>query len=196
MVIDKVNNGLVGVTSGTNATLFGGFDLELLDIPNFKINDGSTGTQYSIGFNIEDSDEVNLYIAIVQFESSWSVLRNLSGLKNIEVGIYDALGATTAGLVSLKLTNGGTDLADYFSTELADVALYGVTNTSTGQVIALTSMTYTAATKTFDLLIDDGDVNYPAVGGLVTITIGTITDLVTAGVVGYGNATVTTGREA
>jgi len=196
LFIDKVNNGLVGVTSGTNATLFGGFDLELLDIPNFKINDGSTGTQYSIGFNIEDSDEVNLYIAIVQFESSWSVLRNLSGLKNIEVGIYDALGATTAGLVSLKLTNGGTDLADYFSTELADVALYGVTNTSTGQVIALTSMTYTAATKTFDLLIDDGDVNYPAVGGLVTITIGTITDLVTAGVVGYGNATVTTGREA
>jgi hypothetical protein len=57
-------------------------------------------------------------------------------------------------------------------------------------------MTYTAATKTFDLLIDDGDVNYPAVGGLVTIAIGPISDLVTAGVVGYGNAVVTTGREA
>lgn len=196
MFIDRVNNGLVGVTSGEYATLFGGFDLELLDIPNLKINDGSTGTTYSIGFNLENSDEVNLYIAIVQFESSWSVLRNLSGLKNIEIGIFEGLGAGTAGTIKFKLTNGGTDLADYYSTELATSSLYTATNTTTGLAVTVTSVTYVAATKTFNVLLSAVDPDYPAVDGLITINIGDVSDLITAGVVGYGNATVTTARVA
>jgi hypothetical protein len=196
LFIDRVNNGLVGVTTGTDASLFGGFTLELLDVPNLKINDGSTSTKYSIGFNLENSDEVNMYITIVQFESSWSVLRNLSGLKNIEIGVYEGLGDGTAGTIKFKLTNGGTDLADYYSTELATASLYTATNTATGLGITVTSVTYVPATKTFDVLLAAADPDYPAVGGLATITIGEVSDLVTAGVVGYGNATITTSRIA
>ena len=193
--IDSVNNGLVGIAKGTNNTEFGGFPLELLDVPNFKLNDGSTSTKYTIGYCMEDTEEVNTNMVILQFEKSWKVLRNITALKDLEINIQTAMSAL--GLVKLSLTEGGgaIDLADTYSTELATAGLYSAFNYATQLAIAVTSVTYVPATKTFEVLLDNTDPNYPAVvGALITIKIGTVTALVAAGVIGYGNSEITTPR--
>ena len=195
LFIDNVNNGLIGVSAGDYGTEFGGFNLELLDVPNFKINDGSASTKYQIGYSLQDSDEVNNSISIVQFEPTYNILKNLNGLKNIKMVVHTAM---ATGLIKFKLMSGGVDLADYFSTELADVALYTSYNNVTGLPIVNASMTYVAATKTFNLLLTVADANYIAAGsgGLINIELGDVTALVAAGVVGYGNSVITVPRGA
>lgn len=193
LFIDRVNNVIWGATNADD--LYGGFDLELIDVPNFKINDGSKSTTYQIGFCMEDTTQVNLNNAVVKFPDDVNILKELNGLKNLEVSIHTAM--TSGGLIKLKLTtgDGAVDLYEILSTELATSSLYTATNKATGAAITVTSVTAAAATKTFNVQLNAADSDYPApAGAMIDFAIGEVSDLETADVVGYGNTSFSAAR--
>lgn len=191
--IDNKNNCLWGVVKGTNMNELGGFNIEMLDVKNIKLNTGAASTVYGLGFCLEDPDEVNILTAYYQFPTSYKVLSQLSGLKNIQVVVHTPM---ATGLVKLKLMSAGVDLYDLYSGPLATASLYTATGQATQAGITITSVTATAATKTFDVLVDVLDADYIAVGatGYIDITIGGVAALVAALVVGYGNTQISVVR--
>ena len=186
LFIDTKNNGLFGTKRGTNGNELGGFSMELIDVMNLTMNDGTNETMYKVGFYLEDPDEINFRPAFYGFPKSVSVINSLNGLLNINPVIHTA---NVAGLIKIKLYSGETDLADVYSTELATASLYDAVNVKTQGAITVTSVTYVAATKTFNIQLDATDADYTALaaGDEIQINIGEVSDMVTAGVVGYGN---------
>lgn len=191
--IDAKNNILWGVSAGTNNTGLGGFDLELIDVKNFKLNTGAAATMYGIGFCLEDPNQMNRDSAFYQFPKTTNLLQTLNGLKNIDVTIHTP---NASGLIKLSLTtsDGAIDLADIYSTELATASLYSAVNANTNGALTITSVTYAAGTKTFNVQLDTADTDYSgmAAGDPIDFKIGTVSDLTSAGVLGYANAEFST----
>ncbi len=187
------NNILWGVAGGTNNTGLGGFDLEVIDVKNFKINTGGAATMYGIGFCLEDPNQMNIYSAFYQFPKTVNLLNILTGLKNIEVTIHTA---NVLGLIKLLLTtsDGAINLGDTFSTELATASLYAFLVSATQANLDITSVTYDPGTGTFDVQLDVTDPDYVGmnVGDSMDGSIGPVSDLITALVLGYANAEFTT----
>jgi len=116
-------------------------------------------------------------------------------LIDTEIVVHTAM--TAGGLVKLQINDGcgATNLADTYSTELATASLYSAENVATGNAITVTTVTYAPATKTFNVQLDAADTDYPATAGmLIKITIGDVSDLVTAGVLGHAGTSITTPR--
>ena len=99
-------------------------------------------------------------------------------------------------LIKLLLTtgDGAINLGDTFSTELATASLYAFKNANTQNGITITSVTYAPSTGTFNVQLDTSDADYSgmASGDYMDGTIGAVSDLVTAGVIGYANASFST----
>lgn len=197
LFIDNKNNCLWGVAVGTYGTSLGGFNLELIDVKNIKLNTGAAATEYAISFCMEDPDEININSMAYQFAPDYRVLANLTGLKNIQMVVQTAM---ASGLIKLQFGTGdrATQMYDLLSTQLATAGLYTVTRTDTGAAITVTSATATAATKTINLLVDVLDADYIALGatGFLTIAFGNVTALVAAGIVGYGETSISVVRGA
>ena len=107
--------------------------LEFFHAEPFKIADGSNRTIYSVRFALADPSELNDYPAFIELESI------ATGIKGIIDVTLKSASAATAGhaFVKLETTQGGVDIYDSFSTELADVDAWiltkaGVSKTITG----------------------------------------------------------------
>lgn len=193
LFIDAKNNILWGVAGGTNNTGLGGFDLELIDAKNFKLNTGGAATSYGIGFCMEDPSQMNIGSAFYEFPKTMNLLQTLTGLKNIEVTIHTP---NAAGLIKLLLTTsaGAINLSDVYSTELATASLYSAVNANTQNALTITSVTYAPTTQTFNVLLDTTDADYIAMsaGDPIDFKIGTVSALTAAGVIGYANTEFST----
>lgn len=193
MFIDAKNNILWGVVGGTNNTGLGGFDLELIDVKNFKVNTGGAATMYGIGFCLEDPNQMNIHSGFYQFPKTVNLLQTLTGLKNIEVTIHTP---NNTGLIKLLLTtsDGAINLGDVFPTELATASLYSFVASATQAALSITSVVYDPITGTFNVLLDVTDADYIAMspGDFMDATIGDVSDLVTALVLGYANTEFST----
>lgn len=191
--IDAKNNILWGVAAGTNNTGLGGFDLELIDVKNFKLNTGAAATMYGIGFCLEDPNQMNRDSAFYQFPKTMNLLQSLNGLKNIDVTIHTP---NASGLIKLLLTtsDGAINLGDIFSSELATASLYSAINANANTALTITSVVYAPGTKTFNVQLDTSDTDYSgmASGDPMTFKIGTVSALTSAGVLGYANTEFTT----
>ena len=146
-------------------------------------------------FAMQNPDEFNTSWGIVSFDKSVDLLYELNSLIDTEIVVHTAM--TSGGLVKLQINDGcgATNLADTYSTELATASLYSAINVATGAAITVTSVTYAGATKTFNVQLDSADPDFPAsAGGLIKITIGDVSDLITAGVLGHAGTSITTPR--
>lgn len=191
--VDTQNNVLLGVKTTDNK--FKGFTLEMIDVPNFKLNTGAADSKFYVTFAMQNPDEFNNSWGIVSFDKSVNLLYELNSLIDTEIVVHTAM--TAGGLVKLQINDGcgATNLADTYSTELATASLYTAQNVATGNAITVTSVTYAAATKTFNVQLDSADPDYPSTAGsLIKITIGDVSDLITAGVLGHAGASITTPR--
>ena len=184
--IDTENNCLLGVKSGDN---FKGFALELIDVPNFKMNTGASDSKYYVQFAMQDPREMNLYSAIVEFDESVNLLSELTSLKDMELSVHTAM--TSLGVIKLYVKDGcgSANLADTYGAELDTSTLWTATNAATGGSITVTSVTYASATGTINIDLDSADTDYLA-GGTCTLTIGAVSDLVTAGIEGYSGTSI------
>jgi len=193
LFVDAKNRILWGVAGGTDNTGLGGFDLELIDVKNMKINTGGATSMYGIGFCMENPNQINELSAFYQFPKTVDLLQILTGLKNIEVTIQTQ---NVLGLIRLQLTtaDGAINLGDTFATELATASLYNMKVQATQAAIDILSVVYDSGNGTFDVQLDVTDPDYVgmAAGDYMDGTIGEVSDLTAALVLGYANTEYST----
>lgn len=185
--IDEVNNVLWGTTN--TAGEFTGFSLELLIVPNIKVNTGAAATKYYIDFGLSDATEINDLTYAVQFTSSEKLMQ-LTGLLDITLGVEVAI--TALGLVQLsaKYNCNNENLGDIYPTEIITPAIWSARNKATGNAITVTTVTYNALTKRISVDLDSTDTDYPTSGGVAVITLGTVSALEAAGIVGFAGTSI------
>lgn len=191
--MDAKNNGLAGMSK--DGVTFKGFTLDRIDIPNVMFNNGTDPTLYHIDLGLAYPEEVNNFISFIPMPDDIDVM-DYVGLQNINMVVDTELAAVTAGTLNLKFMAGGVDLYDTYNAQLDTASLYTATNAATGAAITITSVTAVPATKSFAVLLDTTDTDYPAVGGRAKIYFGDVSDISTAGMPGYGEAIAFTTRIA
>ena len=185
--VDTENNCVLGTL--TDSGTLKGFTLEMIDVPNFKLNTGASDTKFYIQFAMQNPKEMNLSWGIVNFENSVNLITALDSLIDTELSVHTAM--TNTGLIKLSVKDscGGTDLTATYGAELDTASLWTITNLSTGGSITLTSATYAAATGTINLDSDHADPDYAA-GQLCKISLGPVSSMIAAGILGHANAEI------
>jgi len=191
--MDAKNNGLAGMSK--DGVTLKGLSLDRIDVPNIMFNNGTDPTLYRLDLGLAYPDEVNKYMSFIPMPDDIDVM-DYVGLQNINMVVDTELAAVTAGTVNLKFIAGGVDLYDTYNGAIDTASLYTATNAATGAAITITSVTAVPATKTFAVLLDVTDTDYPAVGGRVKIYFGDVSDIATAGMINYGEAIAFTTRIA
>lgn len=186
--VDTENNCLLGVT--TEDGKFRGFTMELLDVPNFKINTGGSDTKFYVQFALQDPKEMNLNFGIVSFDKSVSLLTELDSLIDTELSVQTAMNSTGVAKIKVYDSCGGTNLTDTYSTELATSSLWTLTRKSSGAGITISSVSFDSALKCITIDADHTDGDYLA-GADAILTLGDVSDLVGAGILGHANASIT-----
>lgn len=185
--IDEVNNVLWGTTN--SAGNFTGFSLEMLIVPNIKLNTGAAATKYYISFGLADATELNDKSYVVQFTSSEKLMQ-LSGL--LDITLAQEVAITSLGLVKLsaKYNCNNENLGDIYPTEIVTSAIWSASNKSTSNAITVTTVTYNALLKQISVDLDSTDPDYPTSGGVAVITLGNVTALEAAGIVGFAGTSI------
>lgn len=186
LFIDEVNNILWG-TENSNGELQG-FSLELLIVPNIKINDGSASTKYMITFGLSDPAELNDNSYAVSFPNNQKLMK-LSGLLDTTLTATSTINATT-GDVTVTLTSacGATDLAELYPTELIDLTpapAFIVYNTTLAAAVAITGIVVNGNAITITT-----DATDHAAGNVCTIQFGNVSDVESLGILGYAQSNV------
>lgn len=189
-LVDGKNNVLWGVKSGTGMK---GFAINMIDVPNIDVNNGSDPSKYYFEIQLEDERELNKNSRVLQFPDDFNVVSDFDSLIDTEMAVATPMDAT--GLVSLRFTsgNGVKNLGDNFSGTLDDLSLYSASVTNGGADLDVDSVAWNAATKCVDVQLDATDPDFPASGTDITIVFGPApSDIDTAGMPGYSEAQVTT----
>jgi len=185
--LSKFNNGnyrflgldAAGILFGTKVgTSLKGIPLDFFYNRPFRFSDGTAGTTFAYQI-VYDPVYINSGLAFVQMDVS-SVLA-LSGLQNIVLSL--AIPRAT-NVITVKATTGcaGTDLYDEYSTELAAVGNFKVTEA--GKDITITSVAVNANLKALSITLDATDPDYAA-GGPFVVSLAPVSVLSAAGVVGF-----------
>lgn len=196
ILIDKSNNCLFGTKKMVNGVpYFAGFQLATLAQAQVSFNDGSNDTKFAIEFTLQDADEIDKYPAIVRYEKTDPIMDNIVGLVGLDMEVSSALSGSALVKFKIKAGNGKKNMFQDYSAALATSSLWSVTNAS-GGVITVTSVTATSLGSgdgTFDVQLNAADTDYStlASGANITVYIGNNSALKTAGVVGFGDATIT-----
>lgn len=181
LFVDADNN-IIG-TKGKDST----GNKVLQAIPNmyfwahqWKVNDGSKVTDYQIEFAFLPNyvnENVGYITAGFDFTSNILGLQDLvvSGAGNATPGTYDLQVVTDAT---------GFNLGDLYPTALASAGLWVASNTATGTSITITSVTYSAVTKKFSLVLTTTAPPYPA-SGTITFNLAAPSVLAAAGISGF-----------
>lgn len=187
--VDTAENCLLGVKKGVN---FGGFNIELIDIPNFKMNTGASDSKYYIQFQLQDPRQMNLYAATVVFDASVNLLDELNSLQDTSIELITAMDNTGQIVVTVKDSCGGAYLGDTFDTEIMDTDNWDLIRDSTGNAITLTGVvgSYNSITHGITLNFDSADGDYTA-GQTATLYFGRlVSDLITSGIEGYAGSSL------
>lgn len=185
--IDEINNVLWGTTASNGE--FTGFSLELLLVPNIKVNTGAAATKYYVRFGLADATELNDSTYAVAFQSSQKLMQ-LSGLLDISLTQKSALTALGVTTLSVKYNCNNEDLGDVYPTEIITPAIWSAKNKATGNAITVTTVTYNAVTKLVTVDLDSSDPDYPTANGVIVLTLGNVTALEAAGIVGFAGTTI------
>lgn len=182
LFIDEVNNILWG-TEDANGDL-AGFSLELLLVPNIKINTGAAATKYYIRFGLNNPAELNDASYTVSFPVNQQLMK-LSGLLDTYITTSTPTINGTTGVCDLNLNSacGSVDMAELYATELVDATpaycwqAYNVTGANT---VAIGGVSIAGSTITITT-----DANDHAPGDEVDIWFGEVSDAVAVGITGY-----------
>lgn len=182
LFIDEVNNTLWG-TENADGDL-AGFALELLIVPNIKINTGSNATKYYIRFGLANPAELNDASYTVTFPTNQSLMK-LSGLLDTYIAAANATIDGTSGDCALNLNSacGSVDMAELYPTELADATpayCWQAYNVTQGAAVAITGVAVSGSTITITT-----DATDHAPNDKVDIWFGEVSDAVAVGIVGY-----------
>ena len=180
---DKGANAIVGTTpsSNTSGYVFKGLSLELLYMPLPKKE--ANKVRHYIGIQLADSDELLKDMAYYVLPNSQKVGKIVS-LRNMELQPHTNF-TTTSGKLRVTADGGAVSLGPSYGTALAALhANWSIVRNDTGAAIAITSITYTAATDSFNF------VNASIAAGIeITITTPTVAQM-TSTVPGFGNASI------
>lgn len=189
LLVDTVNNGFWGCASGNDLK---GFKLALIDVPNFDLNTGSETSKYYWEIMLDDEKEINLRPRFLKLPDNVNVLDVFTSLYDTEMTVATAMDAT--GLVSLRFTagNGAVNLTDDYSGTLDEPTLYTASVSDTGAGLDIDSVAFNAATGNIDVQLDATDPDFPASGANIKIAFGAVSDIETAGMPGYSEASIIT----
>jgi hypothetical protein len=187
--VDFVNNGFWGTKVSTGMK---GFKLDMIDVPNFELNNGSDPTKFYWEVAFADSDEFNKRPAFLKLPDEISVAEEFVSLIDTEINIYTAMDNT--GLVSLQFTagNGAVNLGTDYSAIIADQSLFTVSVLDTGADLDIDSVAWNAGTGAVDIQLDATDPDFPASGANILISLGPVSAIDAAGMPGYSEASVIT----
>jgi hypothetical protein len=182
--IDEVNNVLWG-TENADGDLVG-FSLELLIVPNIKINTGDASTKYMITYGLQDPTELNDNSYAVSFPNNQKLMK-LSGLLDTTLVATSTINATTGDVdVTLNSSCNATDLAELFPTELADISpapAFTVYNVTQAAAVAITGIVVNGSTITITT-----DATDHAAADICTIQFGPISAMQAVGILGYAQS--------
>lgn len=171
---------LYGTMKGANMA---GIPLEVFHALPFTLSDGSgTTTAFNIRM-VLDPVYLNDNLAFVETIDEGFLLKEITGLQDINLS--ELIPPSAKPVIVLQALAGcsGENLYDLYSTELADEALWTVTNATTGADIAITSVAASAANKAFTVTI-------PATTDPVVVSLAPVSELVAAGIEGYEGKSV------
>lgn len=152
----------------------------------WKLATGSAATEYAARFIFEPK-YLNEFVAYVKVDFDPA---EITGLQDIEI-LVNSFDPVTGELnITLQTACGAVNLYDTYSAELNNVARYLPTNPDTGGAITVTSVTPNAGNKTFDLVLDVVDADYPD-SGLIDFALQDPSDLNTAGIPGFESVATT-----
>ena len=180
LFIDEVNNTLWG-TENANGDLCG-FGLELLIVPNIKINTGSNATKYYVSFGLSDPSELNDNSYTVNFPNNQKLMK-LAGLNDITITATTTNGTTGAVSVTAVSSCGAENLVEAYATEIVDTTIWQVYNETANNVVTITSASIVAGKV--EIITDATD---HAPGDTLSIYAGEVSDLDAAGLVGFANS--------
>lgn len=184
MFIDEVNNVLWG-TENADGEL-AGFGLELLIVPNIKINTGSNATKYYISFGLSDPTELNDSSYTVQFPNNQKLVK-LAGLLDTNITAGTTVGSTGLTVITATSSCGAVDLAELYPSDILDFTIWQVWNRTTSSAVTVNGATYTGGV--FTLGTDPTD---HAPGDVLEIYLGDVTALTAAGIVGFASSNTVT----
>jgi hypothetical protein len=185
LFIDEVNNVLWG-TENADGDLQG-FSLELLIVPNIKINDGSASTKYMITYGLADPTELNDNSYAVSFPSNQKLMK-LSGLLDIVLTVSTTDYSTETLTATVKSSCGAIDLVELYPTEITTIgagSIWDIYNVTDGNSVLITACTSDPMTGVVTLTIDQ---MYVSVGAKLSVSIGTIVQMTNAGILGYSSS--------
>lgn len=156
-----------------------GVPMDSIYFAPFKVSTGSNVAQYRIVMSFQPR--------YINEERGFVVMDIPPGQLN---GLRDMTlegNSSNAGVINFSVYAGCSkeNMYDEFSTELANVALYTAKN-ATGGIISITAVTAIPGTKSFNLVLDNLDADYPASStAIVTIQPDTAAAFAAAGIAGF-----------
>ena len=154
-------------------------------VPNWEMADGgSNGTKYEITFLLGDSNQMRALYTGMKFD--FDIQSAMAGIIDVQLINSISSGSTGSGAdfdIQAIAGCGGTDLADLYATELADVDAWIATNAVTGAEIEILDVSL--VNGYFRVALDDANANYPDAGGSIKINLRSLSVLDGLGVVGY-----------
>lgn len=191
LLMDKKNKVLVGYADTTGGLR--GFDLEMFAVETWKIPTGSNGTaMYSISLGLSDSTQWNDDIASLKLPDTLNISQ-IVGLK--QTFLNNATTTFTAGVATIQVLGATTNLYDIYAGDLNTLGIWSATNTATGTVIPITTVTLDPALKGVEITLNTASPNYPSVAGSgITISFGNVSALTSANMPGLSESTLLTTR--
>lgn len=162
---------LYGRNSGGNMAAI---PLEYFDAPKWNLNDGATETSFGAQF-VFDPKYLNEQISFVKVDFDF---QDITGLQTVNLSV---VGTPTTTVISVTATAvcGGESLYDVYSAELAAGTLWNVSDAATGASLVIDSVVANDVTKSWVLTLDE------ARTGPVVVSTKSLSDLETAGIVGF-----------
>lgn len=174
---------LFGLKSGTSMK---GIPLEMFWADKWKINSGSEimGTSFRVVFDPKYVNDMIGFMKTADID-----LASVKGLYNVVL----TAGVRAAGVLKLTATYGcgGDDLYDLYDTEIAATGAWVVTNTTTGNLITISSVAVDTNIKGWTVTVDTADPDYSATVGQLTVSLAAPSALAVLGVDGFESNTVT-----
>jgi hypothetical protein len=166
-----------------------GFSLELLIVPNIKINTGSNATKYYVSFGLSDPTEMNDNTYTVSFPNNQKLMK-LAGLKDIAITATTTNGTTGVVTLTANSSCGAEDLVALYPTEIIDLTPnpgWQVFNDTTGLPVTISSASVVAGAVA---LVTDATDHAP--GDVLSIYMGDVSDLTAIGIVGFASSNTVT----
>lgn len=188
LILDRDTNTIMGTKSNTTGSVMKGYTLDLIEVPQYKFNNGQDIAKFRIGFAFQNIEEFNERFTSYQVPITENDLMQLNGLKNLEFQLYQAL---TAGVAKMRVTTGwgAIDLYSLYGSALATLTANWTFKDASNNTLTCTVAT-DATTNTLSFTFSGAAYTALASGAIITCTTPSISQM-TATIPGYANASFT-----